>query len=619
MTLLPSRLTLASLLVTAAAAQDAGWSEAADCIEANFEGPALSIDDRIYVFGGWRTASTLATGRVQVYEPLSDTWSEAAALPALVTHVGVVLDGRTVWLVGGFVGDHPGLATTQAWTYDVDLDVWSPAPPLPKAGAGGALVRFDRDLHWFGGVEADRDTNSADHYVLDLDDPTAGWSSLAPLPNPRNHLSGVRLDDRIYAIGGQFGHDTSPVDTDDHHAYDPSTDTWTAVASLPFPRSHFEGGTLVEAGKTIIVSGRSSVIGEDALIDVTRYDPVADEWSVLPPLPEPRVGAVAKVLHGDLVACCGATGDLTPRSETYRRPVDFSFDGHMRVNCGGPHYVDSQGQDWISDVGHREGGTFENTQIVDVLETVEDPLYLTHRIGDDVNAELIDYRIPADPGKYRLLLHFAETFHGATGYGGPSVGERVLRVTIEDEGVRGGIDVAGLVGVEAALVLAFDFETDDGAVDLRVIATTGTPMLAAYELISLSDDAFTTYCSSGPNSTGAPGEISFKGSSSLSAADLRLVASPLPNGQFGLFFYSQAETDVPFGNGRRCVDHPIHRLAVHQITDYDLRHSLDFDQLSGSGEILAGSTWSFQAWFRDPPAGGAKFDTSNALRMKFTN
>ena len=619
MSLLSKHLPLATLLATTAASQDAGWTVAASCPEANFEAPALVIDDQLYIFGGWKSMDTQATHRVQVYDPVSDTWSSASDLPTLATHIGVALDGRTVWLAGGFVGHHPGVATAATWTYDVDLDLWSSAPPMPKALAAGALVRFDRNLHWFGGVEADRETNSGDHFVLDLDDPGAGWASLAPMPDPRNHHAGARLGDKLHAIGGQQGHDTVPVDTDHHHAYDPSTDTWTAVAPLPFPRSHFEGGTLVDRGMAIIVSGRSSTLGEDSLVDVTQYDPAADEWSAMPPLPNPRVGAVAKVIRGRLITACGASGSLAPTAETYSRPADFSFDGHMRVNCGGPHYVDTLGRDWISDVGHREGGTFENTQVVDVVGTVEDGLYLTHRTADAVSPELMDYRIPADPGKYRLLLHFAEIFHGATGYGGPSIGQRILRVTIEGEGVRAGIDVADMVGVETATTLTFDFEVADAAADLRVIATTGTPMLAAYELITLPDDAFATYCSSGPNSSGAPGLMSFRGSSSLSGADLRLGASPLPNGQFGLFFYSQAETDVAFGNGRRCVDHPIHRLAVHQITDYDLTHKLDFDQLSGSGEILAGSTWSFQAWFRDPPGGGAKFDTSNALRMNFTN
>ena len=35
------------------------------------------------------------------------------------------------------------------------------------------------------------------------------------------------------------------------------------------------------------------------------------------------------------------------------------------------------------------------------------------------------------------------------------------------------------------------------------------------------------------------------------------------------------------------------------------------------GKILPGETWHFQAWFRDPAAGGAFFDLSNALSVTF--
>lgn len=603
------------LLALPAAAQEACWEVHADCPQARFEGPSLAIDDLLYVFGGFANQSIQTTSRVDVYDPATDTWSSRADLPTPVTHAGIARDDREVWLVAGFVGDHPGVASADTWIYDVDQDTWSSGPPLPKAVAGGALVRFGRSLHWFGGVEADRDTGSPDHYVLDLDDPGAGWSSRAPLPMARNHLSGVRLRDRIHAFGGQFNHDTNPTDTDLHHAYDPSTDTWTELEPLPIPRSHFEPGTMVHDGRAIFVSGKSGPNGLGALIDVTRYDPGLDAFTALPPLPEPGFGVAAKVIQGELIATTGGAADLEPSVKTYGRPAGFTFAGHMRVNCGGPHYTDTTGEEWCSDVGFLNGDTFSNFQVPDVLDTDEDPLYLTHRTS---SSNLFTYRIPADDGKYRLVLHFAEIEHGATGNGGPSVGQRVMRFTIEGVSVRNQYDVAAEVGVETATTLTFDFVAEGGAVDFHVIATTGSPMLAAFELIDLPPDAFENVCSSGPNSTGAPAVMSFKGSTSVGAMDLRLIAEPLPDQNFGLFFYGQNETNVAFGNGRRCVATPLFRLPVHQVQSSSLMHDLDYTNLPSGGDILPGSTWTFQAWFRDPAAGGAGFDTSDALRMRFT-
>lgn len=575
------------------------------------------IDDQLYVFGGFDSAAATAMTAVDVFDPSGDNWSSRMALPSPVTHIGLELDGREVWVVGGFIGDHPGVATAATWIYDVDLDSWSSGPALPKAVAGGALVRYDRNLHYFGGVEADRDTDSADHYVLDLDNTGAGWSTLAPLPSPRNHLSGVRLGNYIHAMGGQNAHDTNPLDTDLHHAYDPVLDQWSTRASLPTPRSHFEPGTMVEAGKAIIVSGKSLPLGYQGLFDVTEYDPVLDEWNQLPPLPEPGFGVSSKVIQGDLIATTGAALDLSPMEETYSRPVGFTFGGHMRVNCGGDEYVDTQGQTWCPDLGFLDGDDFENPLVADVLDTVEDELYRTFREGANGR---VTYRFPANDGKYRLVLHFAEIKHGATGHGGPSVGERVLRFQVEDVQVRAGVDVADLVGVETAIQFVYDFEASGGAVDLKILAAMGhESMISAVELIDLPDNAFQNVCMSGPNSSGSPGVMGFHGSSSIASNDLLLIADSLPANQFGLFFYSQFETTLPFGNGTRCVTSPITRLDVHQVANGRLSHKLNFNNQPPGGVILLGSTWTFQAWFRDTPAGGANFDTSDALRMVFTD
>lgn len=616
---LTNMLLASALLAFPAQGQEACWDVNAPCIHQRFEGPSVVVDDLMYIFGGFDSPSIEATPRIDVYDPSLDTWSSRADMPILVTHAGFARDDRTVWVVAGFLGDHPGIATADTWMYDVDLDSWTPGPALPKAVAGGALVRFDRNLHWFGGVEADRDTNSADHYVLDLDNTGGGWSSLAPLPHPRNHLSGVRLGNFIHAMGGQSAHDTSPQDTDYHEAYDPTTDSWIEMEPLPMPRSHFEPGTIVYQGKAIIVSGKSTFLGDEGLIDVTEYDPVTDEWHALPPLPLPRFGVSAKIIQDRLIATTGSTPDLVPIDDTYSRPAAFSFNGHMRVNCGGGHYLDSQGEDWCSDVGYLNGEVFENQLIPDVQGTLDDELYLAHRTSDNLQPNHVSYRIPADEGKYRLVLHFAETFHGATGYGGPSIGQRVMRFVIEGKSVRQNVDVAKDFGVETAGQYVFDFEATGGDVTFHVISTVGKPMLAAFELIDLPDDAFERFCVAGPNSTGLPALISFKGSGCLSAGDFRLETSTCPPGQFGLYFYSMQETSVPFGNGTRCIDNPFYRLPAQPTIGGVITQDVDFGNLPGGGDILPGTTWSFQLWYRDPAAGGSNFDTSDALRMRFTN
>jgi hypothetical protein len=102
------------------------------------------------------------------------------------------------------------------------------------------------------------------------------------------------------------------------------------------------------------------------------------------------------------------------------------------------------------------------------------------------------------------------------------------------------------------------------------------------------------------------------------ANNLVLNAGAVPNNT-GLFFYSQATMQTPFGNGTLCVGGSLLRLAGHLAVNNTLTHALDVQQpTSGAPPILAGSTHFFQAWYRDPAGGGAGFNLSDGLEVLFT-
>ena len=47
-------------------------------------------------------------------------------------------------------------------------------------------------------------------------------------------------------------------------------------------------------------------------------------------------------------------------------------------------------------------------------------------------------------------------------------------------------------------------------------------------------------------------------------------------------------------------------------------HDLDNTAPQHVSNILPGTRWNFQFWYRDPAAGGATFNLSNALTVPFT-
>ncbi|TDJ68798.1 MAG: hypothetical protein E2O39_12725 [Planctomycetota bacterium] len=136
-------------------------------------------------------------------------------------------------------------------------------------------------------------------------------------------------------------------------------------------------------------------------------------------------------------------------------------------------------------------------------------------------------------------------------------------------------------------------------------------------VLSGSTGIGTHYCQATVNSTGAGAAMGATGSTTVANNNFTLSAQPVPN-QPGLFFYAANQTQVPFGNGFRCVDGFFSRLDVENATNNVITHQVDFQNPpTAMGLITAGSTWNFQAWYRDPNAGGAFFNLSDGLQVTF--
>ncbi len=126
------------------------------------------------------------------------------------------------------------------------------------------------------------------------------------------------------------------------------------------------------------------------------------------------------------------------------------------------------------------------------------------------------------------------------------------------------------------------------------------------------------YCTATENSRRAPAELQATGSTSVTANDLRFSAIPVPIGQVGIFACGSQQKDLPFGDGRLCIGGTVIRLPPTRAEGEVLLGDVDNTLPRFAGHLMAGSTWHFQAWFRDPAAMGAGFNTSDALTLSFT-
>ena len=311
---------LAAVLFTGEAWSQ-NWSDLPNMQRERFESSAVQFNDDIYVFNGFGQSIRIEP-TVEKFDAATQTWSiigsTSVVLGNAVTHNGIVRIGNEAWIIGGRKGSHPGQVSNQVWKYNLTSGSWTAGPGTPQPVAAGGAALVNNNIHWFGGIDPQANCDSANHYVYNLNQPSTGWQNItghAAMPSPRNHFATAVLNGWIYAIGGQYGHDSCPgragQDTNLVHAFNPNTNQWVQKASLPEVQSHMEPSTFVYHGAIYVIGGEQN--GNK----IYRYNAAQDDWDTVGTLPENLVAPVARVIDDKLiVASGGAPNAFSPTSVT---------------------------------------------------------------------------------------------------------------------------------------------------------------------------------------------------------------------------------------------------------------------------------------------------------------
>ena len=94
---------------------------------------------------------------------------------------------------------------------------------------------------------------------------TAAVGHVSPIYQILHHMAGAALDSYLYAVGGQFEANELTGNSDLVHRYDPVSDVWIQVASLPVEIGHITASTFTTGERTFVVTE------VDAELDVYRY------------------------------------------------------------------------------------------------------------------------------------------------------------------------------------------------------------------------------------------------------------------------------------------------------------------------------------------------------------
>lgn len=298
------------------------WQSAADAPSPRFEAAGTVVGTKIYVFGGFKNSDFQVDRTYAAYDTATNTWATLGTMPVGMaeSHAGIAYDdSRYIYFAGGLSGDFqfnvspPQVISDDLWRYDTISNSFTQIGDLPAPRGAGALDLIGRTLHYFGGFNADQVTDVGDHWVYNLD--IGAWTSAAPMPNPKDHFSSAVLNGKIYAFGGEHGHHTLHLQQTDMHVYDPATDTWTQLASMPLGKSHIESGSFVLDGKIVMAGGQTDNF--DSTTSVVAYDPSANAWTTLAPLPVQRQGSVIRAVGNAVYMVTGAVYTAGPLSTVF--------------------------------------------------------------------------------------------------------------------------------------------------------------------------------------------------------------------------------------------------------------------------------------------------------------
>ncbi len=132
----------------------------------------------------------------------------------------------------------------------------------------------------------------------------------------------------------------------------------------------------------------------------------------------------------------------------------------------------------------------------------------------------------------------------------------------------------------------------------------------------------TRTCEGAVNATGTDAKIRWVGATSLAENQASVFVTDLPAFSPALLFYGPLTDLVAMGNGHLCVGGPLSRVSV-DVADSSgtSRFDLDLDAppfRTAPGQVESGSTWTFQAWYRDIGGPlGATYNFSGATSVTF--
>ena len=460
------------------------WTTAA--IAPSALGEVSTVTDGTYVYLLAGHTDTTQSDQVYRYDPIADTWTILAPqnVVPLGDHVTTQYINGRIYLFGGLL---TGSTESNALgIYDIASNTWSVGAPLTLGGSAYGLGSVSSGvvngrLYIAGGIH--NGSHSGDSTAAFVYDPvTDTWLQITSMPSGRNHAAGGVLGNDFYIFSGRQGPNQSSPGFSDTFIYDTIDDSWSFGAPIPTPRSGI--GNAPEAGGELYVFG-GEVGGpfNGAYDTVEAYNPATNTWRAVENMPTARHG-IYPVLHNSFIhVIAGGPQEGHGISDIHEifntnatvTPPNPTLPTEVRINVGGEAYVDSLSNMWAADSLFNTGSAYSITQ--PISGTIDDILFQTERWDLDTVPELT-YVIPIANGAYNIKILLSDIYEGTH-----AVGARQFGISLEGVTVETGIDIYNEVGGFAALTRTYPIVVTDENVSLILLHDIENPKISGIEIV----------------------------------------------------------------------------------------------------------------------------------------